>query len=120
MKTNRLESVGAGTVPPSTCKDNRSAVNKRILIKTRTGMGGCDSALCSAQTSLQTLQAETKKKKKKCAAIQRKGLYFVRGKPNESVGLGSPGQLAGGNEMKQSRGRKKTGWQSGDVTSGLN
>ena len=57
------------------------------------------------QTSLQTLQAESGKKKK-IAAIQRTGLYFERGKPNESLGLGSPGQLAGGNEMKQS-GRKK-------------
>lgn len=64
------------------------------------------------QTSLQTLQAE---------AIQRTGLYFERGKPNESLSLGSPGQLAGGNEMKQSGvEKKKTGWQSGDVTSGMN
>lgn len=53
------------------------------------------------RTTLQTLQAET---------IRTTGLYFERGKPNESLGLGSPGQLAGGNEMKQSsraEGRKK-------------
>lgn len=46
------------------------------------------------------------------AAIQRTGLYFERGKPNESLGLGSPGQLAGGNEMKQSQEEKK---QDGSV-----
>lgn len=61
------------------------------------------------QTSLQTLQADGKKEKKKIAAIQRTGLYFERGKPNESLGLGSPGQLAGGNEMKQSGGKKQDG-----------
>lgn len=74
------------------------------------------STLSGMQASPQTLQAEAKKK---IAAIQRTGLYFERGKPNESLGLGSLGHLAGGNEMKQSGG-KKTGWQSGDITSGLN
>lgn len=87
------------------------------------------SALYSVQTSLQTLQAEAKKKEKKIAAIQRTGLYFERGQPNENLGLGSPfGQLAGGNEMKQSGNKaekkgeekKETGWQSENVTSGLN
>lgn len=59
------------------------------------------------QASPRTLQAEVKKKK--IAAIQRTGLYFERGKPNESLGLGSLGHLAGGNEMKQSRGKKQDG-----------
>lgn len=46
---------------------------------------------------------QKRKRKKKIAAIQRTGLYFERGQPNENLGLGSPlGQLAGGNEMKQS------------------
>lgn len=66
------------------------------------------------QTSPQTLQAE---------AIQRTGFCFERGEPNESLVLGSPGQLAGGNEMKQNgKGREweKTGWQGKDVTSGMN
>lgn len=50
------------------------------------------------QTSLQNLQA---------AAIQSAGLHFERGKPNENLGLGSPGQLAGGNEMKHNRRKEK-------------
>lgn len=71
-------------------------------------------------TSLQTLQAEVRKK-----MLQFKEQDFTwRGKPNESLGVGSLGQLAGGNEMKQSgvekKKRKKTGWQCGDVTSGPN
>lgn len=73
-------------------------------------MRECDRkipALYSMQTSLQTLQAEAKKRKEEIAAIQRTGLYFERGKPNESLGLGSPGQLAGGNEMKQSGGKNR-------------
>ena len=41
--------------------------------------------------------------------------FTCRGKPNESLGPGSPGQLAGGNEMKQSRGEKKKKKQDGRV-----
>lgn len=95
-------------------------MNKGILIKTTTGMGGCDSRKIPVLSTVHRLHYRPSRlRQEKNAAIQRTGLYFERGKPNESLGLGSTGQLAGGNEMKQSGG-KKTGWQSGDVTSGLN
>lgn len=67
---------------------------------TTKGVQGCDSREISShvKTSLQTLQAE---------AIQSAGLHFERGKPNENLGRGTPGQLAGGNEMKHNRRKEK-------------
>lgn len=42
----------------------------------------------------------------KSAAIQRTGLFLERD-PNESLGLGSSGQQAGGSEMKQTKEERK-------------
>lgn len=80
----------------STWATDQSELSGGILLKSTKGAQGCDSGEISSSvpTSLQTLQAE---------AIQSAGLHFERGKPNENLGLGSPGQLAGGNEMKHNR-----------------
>lgn len=86
----------------STWANGHSEPSGEILPKTTKGARGCDSREISSsvQTSLQTLQAE---------AIQSAGLHFERGKPNENLGLGSSGQLAGGNEMKDNRRKEKRG-----------
>lgn len=55
-------------------------------------------------------QAEEEKKRRKKRLLQFKEHDFTwRGKPNESLGLGSAGQLAGGNEVNQSGGKKQDG-----------
>lgn len=84
----------------STWTTDHSVPSGLILLKTTKGVQGCDSGEISSrvQTSLQTLQAE---------AIQSAGLHFERGKPNENLGRGSPGQQAGGNEMKHNRRKGK-------------
>lgn len=82
--------------PQSTWATEPSELSGGILLKSTKGAQGRDSREISSSvpTSLPTLQAE---------AIQSAGLHFERGKPNENLGLGSPGQLAGGNEMKHNR-----------------
>lgn len=84
----------------STWTTDHSAPSGTSLLKTTKGVQGCDSGEISShvKTSLQTLQAE---------AIQSAGLHFERGKPNENLGRGTPGQLAGGNEMKHNRRKEK-------------
>lgn len=53
-------------------------------------------------------QAEEKKERRKKRLLQFKEHDFTwRGKPNESLGLGSVGQLAGGNEVNQSGGKNR-------------
>lgn len=96
-------------------------MSRGILIKTTKGTRGCDSREIPALSIVCRLHhrpsrlGQVKKKDRRIAAIQRTGLYFEGGEPNESLGLGSPGHLAGGNEMKQSRAGKKQKTQNGRV-----